>query len=118
MNILQYESKIWTTAETDAAELNQLANLAYNALDAVTTVTDFKRATTQTPRDALCNAKSTTRAYREREPIPSGYSVQAAVTEFGSLHRELMKTRTCEPLQPTEKRRALQPADSGSALLN
>ncbi len=46
------------------------------------------------------------RAYREREVAPFGYSVQAAVAEFEKLHRELMKTRSCEPVQSTVKRRS------------
>jgi hypothetical protein len=48
------------------------------------------------------------RAYREREVAPSGYNVQAAVAEFESLHRELMKTRSCEPVRPTVERRSVK----------
>lgn len=46
------------------------------------------------------------RVYREREVAPFEYNVQAAVAEFESLHRELMKTRSCEPVRPPVKRRS------------
>lgn len=47
-------------------------------------------------QDAVINQ---IRAYRERELPPFGYSVNAAVAEFEKLHRELMQTRSCEPLR-------------------